>query len=86
MTEIKLSRRKFLGTAAAASTVFAATPYIRSAIAASNEVNIWTYDNFVPAAFKEQFEKDTGIKVNIRLVNDQGKQFNLLAAEAPDQP
>lgn len=84
MTEIKLSRRKFLGTAAAASTVFAATPYIRSAIAASNEVNIWTYDNFVPAAFKEQFEKDTGIKVNIRLVNDQGKQFNLLAAEAPD--
>jgi spermidine/putrescine transport system substrate-binding protein len=84
MTEVKISRRKFLGTAAAASTVFAATPYIRSAIAASNEVNIWTYDNFVPAAFKEQFEKDTGIKVNIRLVNDQGKQFNLLAAEAPD--
>jgi len=84
MKDVKLSRRKFLGTAAAASTVFAATPYIRSAFAASGEVNIWTYDNFVPPAFKEQFEKDTGIKVNVRLVDDQGKQFNLLAAEAPN--
>lgn len=84
MSDFKLNRRKFLGTAAAVSTVFAATPYIRTANAASGEVNIWTYDNFVPPEFKKQFEKDTGIKVNIRLVNDQGKQFNLLAAEAPD--
>lgn len=84
MKDLKLSRRKFLGTAAAVSTVFAATPYIRTASAADNEVNIWTYNNFVPAGFKEQFEKDTGIKVNIRLVDDQGKQFNLLAAEAPN--
>ena len=38
----------------------------------------------MPDAFKDQFEKDTGIKVNVRLVDDQGKQFNLLAAEAPD--
>lgn len=84
MKELKLSRRKFIGTAAAVSTVFAATPYVRKAHAESGEVNIWTYDSFVPPAFKEQFEKDTGIKVNIRLVDDQGKQFNLLAAEAPE--
>jgi len=84
MKDLKLSRRKFIGTAAAVSTVFAATPYIRTAKADSGEVNIWTYDSFVPPAFKEQFEKDTGIKVNVRLVDDQGKQFNLLAAEAPD--
>jgi spermidine/putrescine transport system substrate-binding protein len=83
MKEINKGRRRFIGTAAAASTVFAATPYLRHATAASGEVNIWTYDSFVPAGFKEQFEKDTGIKVNIRLVDDQGKQFNLLAAEAP---
>jgi len=81
MKDLKLSRRKFIGTAAAVSTVFAATPYIRTARADSGEVNIWTYDSFVPPAFKEQFEKDTGIKVNVRLVDDQGKQFNLLAAE-----
>lgn len=84
MKDVNISRRKFLGTAAAASTVFAATPYIRSAHANEGEVNIWTYDSFVPESFKKQFEKDTGIKVNIRLVDDQGKQFNLLAAEAPE--
>lgn len=84
MKPINTSRRKFLGTAAAASTVFAATPYIRTAYGDSGEVNIWTYDSFVPDAFRKQFEKDTGIKVNVRLVDDQGKQFNLLAAEAPE--
>jgi len=83
MNKFNNSRRKFLG-AAAASTAFAAVPYIRTANAQSSEVNIWTYDSFVPEAFKRQFEKDTGIKVNVRLVDDQGKQFNLLAAEAPE--
>lgn len=82
MTKLILNRRRFLGTAAASSAVLASPVYLRSASAASNEVNIWTYNNFVPDGFKEQFEKDTGIKVNIRLVDDQGKQFNLLAAEA----
>lgn len=38
----------------------------------------------MPKAFKEKFEAETGIKVNVRLVDDQGKQFNLLAAEAPN--
>ena len=83
MKTINTRRRQFLG-AAAASTAFAAVPYLRTASADSGEVNIWTYDSFVPESFKQQFEKDTGIKVNIRLVDDQGKQFNLLAAEAPD--
>lgn len=78
-----LSRRKFLGSAAAASAMIASPPFIRS-VHAAKEVNIWTYNNFVPEDFKNQFEKDTGIKVNIRLVDDQGKQFNLLAAEAPN--
>ncbi len=73
MKPINTSRRKFLGTAAAASTVFAAIPYVRTAYGDSGEVNIWTYDSFVPDAFRKQFEKDTGIKVNIRLVDDQGK-------------
>jgi len=84
MNSFNKNRRKFLGTAAAASTVFAATPYIRTANAQAGEVNIWTYDGFVPKAFKEQFVKDTGIQVNLRPVGDQVKQFNLLAAEAPE--
>ena len=83
MTKLPINRRRFLGTAAASAAVLASPVYLRQA-RASGEVNIWTYNDFVPAAFKGQFEKDTGIKVNIRLVDDQGKQFNLLAAEAPN--
>ena len=85
MTNYKLSRRKFLGTTAATSAVLAAPAILRSRPArADGVVNIWTYDGFVPDAFKAQFEKDTGIEVRVRLVDDQGKQFNLLAAEAPN--
>ena len=84
MTNSNLNRRRFLGTATASSALLASPMIVRPAFAQSKEVNIWSYTDFVPDAFKEQFEADTGIKVNIRLVDDQGKQFNLLAAEAPN--
>ena len=84
MTKLTFNRRRFLGTAAISGAVLASPVYLRSARAAGGEVNIWTYSDFVPKAFKEQFEAETGIKVNVRLVDDQGKQFNLLAAEAPN--
>ena len=84
MTKLILNRRRFMGTAAAGAATLASPVYLRRASASGGEVNIWTYNDFVPAAFKEQFEAETGIKVNVRLVDDQGKQFNLLAAEAPN--
>ena len=75
-----MNRRLFLG----AATATVASPfYLRGARAQGGEVNIWTYNQFVPDSFKDQFEAETGIRVNVRLVDDQGKQFNLLAAEAP---
>lgn len=84
MTKLSFNRRRFLGTAAVGAAALASPVYLRRAHAAGGEVNIWTYNDFVPTAFKEQFEAETGIKVNVRLVDDQGKQFNLLAAEAPN--
>ncbi len=84
MTKPTFNRRRFLGTAAVTGAALASPAYLRRAAAAGGEVNIWTYNDFVPQAFKEQFESETGIKINIRLVDDQGKQFNLLAAEAPN--
>ncbi|MCR8725802.1 ABC transporter substrate-binding protein [Frigidibacter sp. ROC022] len=84
MTKLILNRRNFIGTAAMSGAALASPVYLRRAHAAGGEVNIWTYNEFVPTAFKEQFEAETGIKVNVRLVDDQGKQFNLLAAEAPN--
>ena len=85
MTKLHLSRRRLIGTAAAGSALIASPAYLRGARAqGSGEVNVWTYSDFVPEDFRRQFEADTGIKVNVRLVDDQGKQFNLLAAEAPE--
>ncbi|ETX27736.1 ABC transporter substrate-binding protein [Roseivivax isoporae] len=79
------NRRRFLGTAALGGAALASPAYLRRAYAQSGgEVNIWTYNNFVPEDFQKQFQDETGIKVNVRLVDDQGKQFNLLAAEQPN--
>lgn len=84
MSRLILNRRKFLTTAALGTAALASPVYLRRGHAAGGEVNIWTYNNFVPDDFRKQFETETGIKVNIRLVDDQGKQFNLLAAEQPN--
>ncbi|WP_395542424.1 PotD/PotF family extracellular solute-binding protein [Neotabrizicola sp. sgz301269] len=84
MTKPFLSRRGFLQGSALGAAALASPVYLRRAHAqAGGEVNIWTYNGFIPDDFKTQFETETGIKVNIRLVDDQGKQFNLLAAEQP---
>ena len=85
MSKLIFNRRRFLGTTVATGAALTSPAYLRRASAQTGgEVNIWTYNDFVPTAFREQFEADTGIKVNIRLVDDQGKQFNLLAAEQPN--
>jgi spermidine/putrescine transport system substrate-binding protein len=60
-------------------------PYIirpRPAWAQSNVLNITTYEKFIPQEFIDQFQADTGITVQVRLTDDQGKQYNLVAAEA----
>lgn len=62
-----------------------AAPYIirpRPGWAASKVLNITTYDKFLPKEFVDKFQRDTGIEVRIRLTDDQGKQYNLLTAEA----
>ncbi|PHQ71260.1 MAG: spermidine/putrescine ABC transporter substrate-binding protein [Paracoccus sp.] len=85
MSKLIFNRRRFLGTTVATGAALASPAYLRRASAQTGgEVNIWTYNDFVPTAFREQFEAETGVKVNIRLVDDQGKQFNLLAAEQPN--
>jgi spermidine/putrescine transport system substrate-binding protein len=83
MSKLNASRRtalKLLGGSASAL----ALPYVirpRPSWAQSQTLNITTYDKFLPQEFVDKFQKDTGIQVNIRLTDDQGKQYNLLAAE-----
>jgi spermidine/putrescine transport system substrate-binding protein len=82
MLKKKVTRRQALKTGVAASAILAAPTIWTQASAASKEVNIWTYANFITDDFTKDFESSTGIKIRNRLVDDQGKQFNLLAAEA----
>lgn len=61
-----------------------ATPFIIRpdlALASAGVVNVTTYDKFLPQDFVEKFQKDTGIQVNIRLTDDQGKLYNSVLAE-----
>ena len=59
-------------------------PYVirpRPSWAQSKVVNVTTYDKFLPQEFIDKFQADTGIRCSVRLTDDQGKQYNLLAAE-----
>lgn len=83
MYKPKLSRRTFVKSATAASVLLASPAYLRSSAMASGDkvVNVWTYANFIPDDFKAEFEKETGIKIRTRLVDEQGTLFNLMVAE-----
>jgi spermidine/putrescine transport system substrate-binding protein len=81
MHDFTQTRRSTLKLLAAGTGMLAAPSIIRPAMAQSKVVNVTTYDKFVPQEFIDQFQKDTGIEVRIRLTDDQGKQYNLLAAE-----
>lgn len=77
-----VTRRTMLrGMGAAGLTTLAAPALIRPGFAQSNELNIWSYSGFITEDFRQRFEAETGIRLNIRLVTDQGEQFNLMAAE-----
>lgn len=82
MSNKKFSRREILKTGVTASAALAAPMIFVPSYAAKGTVNVWTYANFLPEDFKEDFQKETGIEIRERLVDDQGKEFNLLVAEA----
>ena len=85
MTNFTTTRRSTLKLLGASAGLLAAPSIIRPAFAQSKVVNITTYDKFIPQEFIDQFQKDTGIEVRVRLTDDQGKQYNLLTAEG-DKP
>lgn len=82
----RTSRRHLLQSSAAGIGAFAVPNIIRSSAARAQEnvVNVWAYAGFLPDEFKQQFTEETGITIQERLVDEQGKQFNLLAAEQPN--
>ena len=78
----KITRRGFGKRMGATAVAALSAPALATqAFAQSKELNIWAYSGFVTDEFRNRFEEETGIKTNIRLVSDQGEEFNLMAAE-----
>lgn len=76
------TRRQFLKTTAYGAAVLATPAIIRPARAQSgNVIRVWTYANFIPQDYIMNFQNETDIEVQMRLMDDQGKLFNLLVAE-----
>ncbi len=86
MTKFYINRRQLIKSSATGAAALAAPAILRSRSAHAQEkvVNIWSYANFIPEDFITDFQNETGIRIQNRLVDDQGKQFNLLAAELPE--
>ena len=83
MPNLKTTRRSVLKGLGGSAGLLAMPTIIRPrpSWAQSNVVNITTYDKFIPQDFIDKFQADTGITVQVRLTDDQGKQYNLVAAE-----
>lgn len=86
MLTMPTKRRDVLKSVGAGAGLLAMPAIIpsRRARAQAGVVNVTTYESFLPQDFIDQFQSDTGIEVRVRLTDDQGKQFNMLAAEQPN--
>jgi spermidine/putrescine transport system substrate-binding protein len=75
------SRRTFLKTGAAVSSVAATGPWIvQNALSSSGELNIINWDDELPNPVIPDFEKATGIKVNSTPFSQNEEQINKLQA------
>lgn len=79
-----ISRRQSLVMLSGAAAALSAPWVARPAWAQAKTLNITTYEGFLPEDFLKKFQAETGITVNVRLTDDQGKQYNLLTAEGAD--
>jgi spermidine/putrescine transport system substrate-binding protein len=76
-----LSRRSVLrGGAALGGAALAAPLYSKSALASSGEVNILMWSDYLPPAFIEGFEAETGIKVNYTGIGSNEEIINKMKA------
>ncbi|RMF91446.1 MAG: extracellular solute-binding protein [Nitrospinota bacterium] len=85
MRETTISRRRFMKTTAlATAAAFQPLFWIPRSASAAQELRVWTYNNFITKEFRQSFESETGIRIRVKLIDDQGKELNLLVAEKPN--
>ncbi len=81
MTHPVTRRRIIRGIGAVGLGALATPALIGRARAQGGQLNVWSYAGFITDEFRREFEEKTGISVNVRLVSDQGEQYNLMVAE-----
>jgi spermidine/putrescine transport system substrate-binding protein len=71
------TRRGFLTRAALLGTAASIGPwFVRDALSSSGELNWFTWDDYEPKPFVEQFTKDTGIKLNMQIFTGNEEALN----------
>lgn len=92
-----LSRRRFLGTSAAAGALLASPALVRKANASSGEVNVMMWSDYLPDNFKDAFKAETGITINHtpigsneEIINNmrtsRGRGFDIVSPTAQRSP
>ncbi len=77
----KFQRRSFLKGGAAVGAVAVASPaLVRNALSSSGEVNILLWSDYLPPAFIEEFESESGIKVNYTGIGSNEEIINKMKA------
>ncbi len=80
---VGLSRRRMLGTTAAAGIGIAAPAIIsKKALSSSGELNLYTWSDYVYPEMIESFEAATGIKLNLSTYGSNDEVLNRLRAAA----
>jgi spermidine/putrescine transport system substrate-binding protein len=76
-----MTRRTLLKGAVAAGSVASVGPwFIRDALSTSGELTWFTWDDYEPKPFVEQFTKDTGIKLNLQIFTGNEDAINKMRA------
>ena len=77
----KITRRKLLKTATAGAIATAASPLIiRQSFAASGQVNVFAWGDYIQDNMKDAFERNTGIKINLSTYGSNEEAQNKLRA------
>ena len=76
-----MTRRTLLKGAVAAGAVASVGPwFIKDALSTSGELTWFTWDDYEPKPFVEQFTKDTGIKLNLQIFTGNEDAINKMRA------
>ena len=76
-----LTRRTLLKSAVAAGAIASIGPwFVKDAFSSSGELTWFTWDDYEPKPFVEQFTKDTGIKLNMQIFTGNEDAINKMRA------